>query len=360
MNSPIVELRRENFRRLIEDKPVDLYTIGNDHGMVIKATNYGAKVQQILAPDSNGVFADIALGFDSIESVLAGQPSMGAFIGRYANRIAKSEFSLDGNTYVLGANNGPNCVHGGPRGSRFRVFDAIQLSPGAVEFAYVFQDGEEGFPGTLAVRVIYALNDLNEFSIDWIATAQDKTTIASFTNHTFFNLTGCPTSLNLNYSVTINADQYLPVTRDLIPTGEVAGVFGTPFDFRDPKQIGRDIDNDCDQLSFANGYDHHFVLNSSTQSDRLNFAARVEDPVSGRVLEVWTTEPGLQFVTGNSLSQSIPLDSGKGGILFPFRSAICLEPSRFPDSPNRPQFPSATLRSGESYLGKIIYKLSVA
>jgi aldose 1-epimerase len=357
---PIVELKRESFQTIIDGAPVDLYTISNAHGVVIKTTNYGAKVQQVLAPDRGGNFADVALGFDSIEGVISGQPSMGAFIGRYANRIAKSTFSLDGRICVLGTNNGANSIHGGSKGSRFRVFNASQMSASAVEFTYVFQDGEEGFPGTLSVRVIYALSDANEFSIEWFATAHDKTTVASFTNHTFFNLAGNPAAQNLNYVVTINADRYLPVDEALIPTGEIADVAGTSFDFREAKAIGRDIDRDCVQLAHGKGYDHHFVLNSPDKPLGLTFAARVEDPESGRVLEVWTTEPGLQFVTGNNLSGSIPIDAGKGGNAFLYRSAICLEPSRFPDSPNKANFPDTTLRAGECYTGKIVYKFLVA
>jgi aldose 1-epimerase len=355
----VIEITRAQFLKVIDGKQVDLYSIQNEHGVVIKITNYGAKVEQILLPDRNGEYADIVLGFDSIEKTIAGQPSMGAFIGRYSNRIAGAQFTLGEETYKLVANSGVNSLHGGKRGSRFQVFDARQLSPSAVEFKYVFKDGEENFPGTLPVTVRYSLNDHNEFAIEWEAIALDKPTVASFTNHTYFNLAGNPSSPITDCLVTINADQYLPVDKNLIPTGKLADVTDTPFDFRKPRLLAQDINSDHEQIRRGNGYDHHFALNTHAQSGELSFAARVLHPQSGRTIEVYTTEPGIQLFTGNNLSGNIPLDAGKDGKKFAYRSGICLEPSYFPDSPNHPNFPDTTLQPGESYIGKIIYKFGV-
>lgn len=356
--STVVELKRENFQKVVDGKPVDLYTITNKNGVTIKVTNYGAKVEQILVPDRKGVFADIALGFDSIDAVMAGQPSMGSFVGRYANRIGNAKFTLEGKEYQLAANNGINSLHGGAKGSRFVVFNARQLSPSAVELSYVFKDGEENYPGTLPVTVVYSLNDRNEFTIEWVASAQDKTTVANFTGHTFFNLAGDPTTLNSDYLITVNADKYLPIDSNLIPTGATADVAGTPMDFRKPKAFGKDIGADFDQLKFAGGYDHHYVLNKPA-AGALSLASSAYDPKSGRSLEVWTTEPGVQLFSGNNLAAKAPLDAGKGGRLFAFRGAFCMEPSHFPDAPNKAQFPSTTLKPGEFYTGKIVYRFGV-
>lgn len=354
----VVELKRENFQKVVDGKAVDLYTITNRNGITIRVTNYGAKIEQILVPDRKGIFADIALGFDSIDNVMAGQPSMGAFIGRYANRIGNAKFTLEGKEYRLAANNGINSLHGGDKGSRFVVFNARQLSPGTLELSYVFKDGEENYPGTLPVTVTYSLNDKNEFTIEWVASAQDKATVANFTGHTFFNLAGDPATLNSDYLITVNADRYLPIDTNLIPTGEAADVTGTPMDFRKPKPFGKDIGAAFEQLKLANGYDHHYVLNRPANG-ALSLAASAVDPKSGRSLEVWTTEPGLQLFSGNNLAAKAPLDAGKGGRLFAFRGAFCMEPSHFPDSPNKAQFPSTTLKPGEFYTGKIVYKFGV-
>jgi aldose 1-epimerase len=356
--STVVELKRENFQKVVDGKPVDLYTLTNKNGVTIKVTNYGAKVEQILVPDRKGVFADIALGFDSIDAVMAGQPSMGSFIGRYANRIGNAKFTLEGKEYQLAANNGINSLHGGAKGSRFVVFNARQLSPSALELSYVFKDGEENYPGTLPVTVIYSLSDKNEFTIEWVASAQDKTTVANFTGHTFFNLAGDPTTLNSDYLITVNADRYLPIDANLTPTGEAVPVAGTPMDFRKPKAFSKDIGADFEQLKLAGGYDHHYVLNKPT-TGALSLASSAYDPKSGRSLEVWTTEPGVQLFSGNNLAAKAPLDAGKGGRLFAFRGAFCMEPSHFPDAPNKAQFPSTTLKPGEFYTGKIVYRFGV-
>lgn len=354
----VAELSRDRFRQTVDGKPVDLYRLGNAAGSQVAITNYGAKVQQILVPDRHGVLGDVVLGYDSIDAVIAGQPSMNAFIGRFANRIAGARFTLDGTTFRLAANSGANTLHGGMRGSRSRVFDARQLSPNAVEMRYVFDDGEEGFPGTLPLRVVYTLGDDDSLAIEWQATAEDKATVANFTGHAFFNLAGDARQDVADHVLTVDADRFLPVDSELIPTGELRLVAGTPMDFRTPKRIGQDIAAADEQLMLGNGYDHHYVLNRPAGSTSLAFAARVEEPGGGRVLEVWTTEPGLQVFSGNSLHAEAPRDLGKGGRLFAFRGGLCLEPSHFPDSPNQPAFPSTVLRPGQTCSGRIVYRFS--
>jgi aldose 1-epimerase len=354
----VVALERENFQKTVDGKPVDLFTLRNARGSQASITSYGARIEQILVPDRHGVLGDVVLGYESIDAVIGGQASMGAFIGRYANRIANARFTLDGVTHQLTPNSGVNSVHGGPRGSRFQVFDAQQLSPNAVEMRYVFRDGEENFPGTLPVRVVYTLDDDDALTLEWQATAQDKATVANFTGHAFFNLTGDPRVSVVDHLLTVDADRFLPVNATIIPTGELRPVAGTPMDFRTPKRIGQDIAATDEQLRLGNGYDHHYVLNRPAGSTALAFAARAEEPTSGRVLEVWTTEPGLQVFSGNGLAALAPRDLGKGGRLFAFRGGLCLEPSHFPDSPNQPAFPSTVVRPGETYSGRIVYRFS--
>jgi aldose 1-epimerase len=354
--SPItIELRRENFIGMIDGKPVDLYTIRNKAGVAVRITNYGAKIEQIMVPDRDGVFADVALGYDSLAATQKGQLSMGSFIGRYANRIGHARFTLDGVEYRLVANSGVNSLHGGARGSRFQVFSARQLSDSSVEMVYVFKDGEENYPGTLPVRIVYTVDDQNSLSIEWAATATDKTTVANFTDHTFFNLTGDPGVAVAGHVIFVNADQFLPLGPDLAPTGELKPVDGTPLDFLTPKPFGRDIDADHEQLRLGKGFDQHFVLKKS-RPGALELAASAFDPASGRTLEVWTTEPGIQLFSGNTLAAKDPIDAGKNGRMFTHRGGFCMEPSRFPDSPNKPAFPSTVLKPGEWYTGKIVYK----
>lgn len=353
----VVELNRDAFRGTVDGRPVDLYTIRSKSGLVARITNYGAKIQQLLVPDRDGVYADVVLGFDSLSAAQRGQASMNAFIGRYANRIAGARFPLDGVVHILSANNGPNSLHGGTRGSRFQVFNARQLSERAVEMVYVFKDGEEGFPGTLPVTLVYSFDDNDDFVIEWAATAIDKATVASFTGHAFFNLTGDPTVVNSSHVIRVNADTFLPVDRNLIPTGELKPVAGTPFDFRVPKPFGKDIGLDDEQLKLGNGYDHHFVL-KRTRPGALEFAASAFEPTSGRYMEVWTTEPGMQLTSANNLSATAPADLGKGGKLFVRRGGFCMEPSRFPDGPNQPGFPSTVVKTGEWYTGKIVYRFA--
>lgn len=359
------ELRAVDFQKEVDGKPVDLYTIKNKKGMVVKITNFGARVEQVLVPDRNGKLGDVAQGYETIDQVMAGQGSMGAFIGRYANRIANGTFTLDGSEYKLAINDlstppappRQNTLHGGKKGSRFVVFDAKQLADNAVQMSILFKDGEEGFPGDLPVRVIYSVTDNNELVLSYDAVAANKKTVANFTGHTFWNLSGDLGSVIEDHVLTVPADMVLEFSPALVPNGAQRNVSNTPMDFRQPKALGRDIKADYDLLKAGNGYDNHFVL-SMKQPTELAFNARIMSPKSGRVMEVWSTEPGIQVYSGNFLEGKIPRDLGKGSTVYPFRSAFCLEPSRFPDSPNHAGFPSTELKPGEWYSGKIVYKFS--
>ncbi|HVR60626.1 MAG TPA: aldose epimerase family protein [Polyangia bacterium] len=352
-----VPLKVENFEKEIDGKKVTLYTIKNDKGMVVRITNYGAKMQQILVPDKNGVIGDVLLGYDTIGGVLEGQQSMGAFIGRYANRIGAGKLKIDGVDYQLAINNGPNSLHGGKKGSRFVVFDARQLDPASVEMTYVFKDGEENYPGNVPLRVIYSVTPKNELVIAYDATT-DKKTVVNFTSHGFYNLAGQEKGDILGHVVWINAESFTPIDKNLIPTGEIRPVKGTPMDFLSkPMTVGARIAADDEQLKMGPGYDHNFVLNK--KGSELALAARVYEPTSGRVMEVYTTEPGLQFYSGNFLEGKQPRDVGKGGRVYGFRTGFCMEADHFPDSPNKPNFPNTVLDKGQWYSGKTIYKFSV-
>jgi len=346
-----VELQRENYRKEIDGKQVDLYTIKSRSGMVVKVTNWGAKVQQILVPDSNGILGDVALGYDSIDQLQAGQSSMGAFIGRFANRIGQAKFTLGGREYKLVANNGPNALHGGAKGSRFVVFNAKQIDDATVQMSYVFKDGEENYPGTVPLRVVYSVTDQDEFIVAYDATAVEKATVVNFTTHTFFNLAGHDKGDVLDHVVTINADNFTPIDESLIPTGEIRPVKGTPLGFTKPERLGARIENDDEQLKLGSGYDHNYVLNKS--SNELSFAARVYEPTSGCVIEVWSTEPGLPLCASNAR------DVGAARVLIARGTGFCLEPQYFPDSPNKPHFPSTVLDAGDWYSGRTVYKFSV-
>jgi aldose 1-epimerase len=282
---------------------------------------------------------------------------MGAFIGRYANRIAHGRFTLKGREYRLSSNSGPHSVHGGTKGSRFRVFAAKPLSGASVEMTYTFADGEEGYPGTLPLRVLYRVTDDNALAIDYTAVAVDKATVLNLTSHAFFNLSGDLGRPVLDHVVTIAADRVLEVDDDLIPTGALRDVAGTPMDFRTPATIGSRIDQDDDLLRRARGFDHTYVVDRRAETG-LQRVATVHHPGSGRVMEVWSTEPGLQFFTANALTGEAPRDVGKGGTAYGARSAFCLEPQRFPDSPNHPHFPSTVLGRGERCRGRILYRFA--
>ncbi len=351
-----VKLDPAKFQTEVDGKKVGLYTITNKSGMSVSITNYGGRVEQILAPDRNGKLGDVALGYDSIEKILKAPNYIGVFVGRLANRINKGQFTLDGQKYQITLNNGPHSLHGGVKGSRAVVFDAKQLSPSSVQMSYVFKDGEEGFPGTLPMRVIFSLTDNNEFMLRYEGVAVDKATVAAFTCHAFFNLSGDLGSTILDHQVRINADKYTPVDAALIPTGEELPVAGTPMDFRKFKAIGQDIRKDNEMLKLGKGYDLNFVING-WEPHKIIKQATVVDPKSGRKMEVLSDEPGLQFFSGNFFAGQPPF--GKGEVPIALNSGFAMEPQRFPDTVNQPKWPSVALKPGEWYSGTIIYKFSV-
>jgi aldose 1-epimerase len=351
------KLNTADFDTLIDGKKTSLFILKNKHGLEAAITNYGGKVVSLLIPDRNGNFADVVLGFSSIHDYLTAKgPYFGALIGRYGNRIANGKFTLDGKIYTLPTNNGPNSLHGGKKGFNAVVWDAVQADSHTLMLTYLSADGEEGYPGNLQVKVVYQLTDDNELRIEYTATT-DKNTVINLTHHSFFNLAGeCNATIN-DHILMINADKYTPVDETLIPTGELTAVAGTPFDFREPKPITKDIFTPNKQLEYAKGYDHNFVLTKTLRGgDAISLAARITEPVSGRTMEVWTNEPGLQFYGGNFLNGA---DIGKDKKPYLFRTAFCLETQHFPDSPNHPNFPSTELKPGEKYHSVCVYKFSI-
>ncbi len=317
--------------------------------------NYGAIILSMRVPDRKGQLADIVLGHDTLEGYIPNPPYIGALVGRYANRIANGTFTLDGKTYTLPKNDGPNTLHGGIKRTFDKVVwdgEALKGGKAGVTFTYLSKDGEEGFPGNVKVKVTYTLNDENELVIDYEATS-DKTTPINLSQHSYFNLAGEGTSDILNHEIMLNADRFTPVDNNLIPTGELRAVKGTPLDFTTSTKIGARIDDNYDQLVLGHGYDHNFVINR--QGDGMALAARVYEPTSGRVLEVSTTQPGVQFYTGNFLDGTV---TGKQGHVYKRRYAFCLETQHFPDSPNHPEFPSTILKPGETFQSKTVFKFS--
>jgi aldose 1-epimerase len=344
------------FGKTSDGQEVSLYTLKNQSGMEVKITNYGGTITSIKVKDRQGKFGDVVLGFDSLDGYVskANTAYFGALIGRYANRIANGTFTLDGHQCHIPTNDGPNALHGGLRGFDKRVWE-VKGTPTpnqpALELHYLSPDGEEGFPGNLSVTVRYSLVDKNDLRIDYTATT-DKNTVLNLTNHSYFNLAGPGSGDILNHKLTLAADRFTPINSNLIPTGTLQNVAGTPFDFRTPAIIGSRIQQDNEQLKFAKGYDHNFVLNHSGKE--LALAAKVEEPHSGRVMEVLTTQPGVQFYTGNFLNGSV---HGVGGV-YNFRSALCLETQHFPDSPNHSNFPTTLLRPGNEFHQTTIYRFS--
>jgi aldose 1-epimerase len=335
-----------------------LYTLTNANGLVATITNYGGILTSLRVPDRSGAMADVVLGFSDLAGYVADESFQGAVIGRYANRIGGARFTLDGASYQLAANNGPNSLHGGPQGFHKRLWasEASSDADGAsVTLTRVSADGEEGFPGALNATVRYSLNDRNELVIAYSART-DKPTIINLTQHAYWNLAGEGIGDILGHRLTIAADAYTPVDADLIPTGELAPVEGSPFDFRSETAIGARIDADDAQLRLGRGYDHNWVLSAAPRATPA-FAARLVHPESGRVMEVRTTEPGLQFYSGNFLDGSLV---GKSGSAYGHRSALCLETQHFPDSPNKPAFPSTVLRPGEEWSSTSVYAFSAA
>jgi len=348
-------VKKESFGTLPDGTPVDIYTMTNAKGMEIRATNYGGIVVSLRVPDKKGILDDIALGFDDLKGYLASSPYFGAIIGRYGNRIANGKFTVDGKEYTLAKNNGPNTLHGGLKGFDKVVWNAepFQNHDGVgIILTYTSKDGEEGFPGNLKAKVTYTLTDNNEWIIDYDAST-DKATPINLTQHTYFNLAGEGKGDVLAHILKLNASRFTPVNQTLIPTGEFRPVKGTPMDFTQPTPIGGRINADDEQVRFGRGYDHNFVVDGKGSDPVL--AARVKEPASGRVLEVFTTEPGVQFYSGNFLDGTI---TGKNGHVYKQRYAFCLETQHFPDSPNHPEFPTTILRPGRTYHSRTSYKMS--
>jgi aldose 1-epimerase len=333
-----------------DGQPVELYTLTNSKGMKAQIMTYGATLVGLWVPDRDGKLADVVLGFDDLQGYLKVHPFFGSTVGRVANRIAKGKFTLDGREYKLFVNNGPNTLHGGKKGFDKQNWLAERpMGVRAIRFVYKSPDGEEGYPGTLTASVTYTLTDDNELRLDYQALC-DKATPVNLTNHSYFNLAGQGTGTILNHELTLEADKYTPPDDTLIPTGEIKPVQGTPLDFTKPHAVGERLD----QLKGdPRGYDHNFVLNSGGK--KLSLAARVREPKTGRVMEVLTTEPGVQFYTGNFLDGSV---KGKGGVAYPKHAGLCLETQHFPDSVNHSSFPSTILRPGEEYRSTTIYKFS--
>jgi aldose 1-epimerase len=335
---------------------VEIYTLTNANGMEARITNYGATLVSLKVPDRNGVLTDVVFGFDTVDGYTQtpAPPYFGATIGRYGNRIGGAKFSLDGKTYALDKNDGANSLHGGKHGFDKVIWTAKPSADGqAISFAYVSKDGEGGYPGNLTATVSYTLSPANEIGIHYTA-ATDQDTVVNLTNHSYFNLSGPASGEILDHLLTLNADRFTPVDSGLIPTGELRQVDGTPFDFRQPHAIGERINSDDEQIKLGRGYDHNWVLNRSGKG--LELAARVLDPKSGRVLEVRTTEPAIQFYTGNFLDGTF---KGKGGVAYRHRGALCLETQHYPDSPNHPDFPSTELKPGHTYETATVFRFSV-
>ncbi|MDX1741938.1 MAG: aldose epimerase family protein [Rhodothermales bacterium] len=358
-DTPHASVSTEPFDTLPDGTQIDLYTVTNAHGLQVRAINYGGIILSLHTPDRDGVMADVALGYDGLDDYLAETPYFGSIIGRYGNRIAGAQFSLDGSVYTLARNDGPNHLHGGLVGFDKVVWDGepFESEDGAgIVFKYTSPDGEEGYPGTLEVRVTYTLTDDNELIFDYQATA-DRATQVNLTQHTYFNLAGHGSGTILDHELMINAESFTPVDSTLIPTGRLTPVDGTPLDFRRAAPIGARIDQEHEQLRLGRGYDHNFVLSrGEAESDSLILAARLTERTSGRVMEVFTTEPGIQFYSGNFLDGTL---IGKGGVAYQHRSGLCLETQHYPDSPNQPDFPSTTLRPGERYQTRTVYAFSV-
>lgn len=352
-----MNVESESYGTTPDGQEVTRYTLRNKNGMEVRIITLGGIVQSLTAPDRGGAFADVVLGFDTLEGYLGPHPHFGAIVGRFGNRIAKGRFTLDGKEYQLTINNGPNALHGGPQGFGKQVWSGQPLEePGVagVVLRHVSPDGHESYPGTLTTTVTYKLTDENALEIHYEATT-DAPTVINLTNHSYFNLKGAGNGDILDHEVMMNADRFTPVDEALIPTGELRPVEGTPFNFRVPKPIGRDIAAQDQQIAYGGGYDHNMVLAKSI-AGVLALAARVHEPQSGRVMEVLTTEPGMQFYTGNFLDGS---NKGKGNMAYPRRSGFCMETQHFPDSPNQPEFPSTVLRPGETYASTTIYRFKV-
>jgi aldose 1-epimerase len=346
---------KESFGKTAGGENVDLYTLRNMHGVEAKITNYGGILVSLKVPDRSGKFDDVVLGFNDLDSYLKGHPYFGALIGRYGNRIAKGRFTLNGVEYKLAVNNGENHLHGGIKGFDKVVWTGKETKTNAgpaVILSYLSKDGEEGYPGNLNVRVVYTLTNKDELKIEYSATT-DKDTVTNLTHHSYFNLAGEGNVDILNHQVLINGNRFVPTDAGSIPTGELRNVAGTPFDFRKLTAIGARINQDEEQLKFGNGYDHTWVINGRPGAMRL--AAQAYEPTSGRRMQVWTTEPGVQFYTGNFLDGTL---TGMSGKIYQRRYGFCFETQHYPDSPNQPSFPTTTLKKGATYRSTTIYKFT--
>jgi aldose 1-epimerase len=343
-------VKRSAFQQEVDGKKVDLYVLKNEKGLTVKITNFGACIVQVLDPDKNGKYEDVALGYSSLKGYQDDKMFLGATVGRYANRIAKGAFKLEGKTYKLALNDGPNALHGGLKGFNKVVWDALQEG-NKLTLNYTSKDMEEGYPGKLDVTLVYTLTADNELKIDFSAVT-DKKTVINLTNHSYYNLKGEGSGDILGHSMEIFADNLTPVDETLIPTGKLMRVENTPFDFRKPKLIGRNINDTLnEQIRFGKGFDHNWVLNKA--KDSLGLAARLSETESGRTLEVWTTDPAIQFYTGNFMNGTV---LGKRGKVYNYRNAVAMEPQHYPDSPNHPEFPSVILNPGKKYHHLIVLK----
>jgi aldose 1-epimerase len=344
------------FEKMVNGRQVSLFTLENRNGMRADITNYGGRIVSLLIPDRNGIFDDVVTGYHTIDEFIdSGEPYFGALIGRYGNRIGGAVFTIDGNEYRLAANNGPNHLHGGPGGFHNIVWEAKQTGNTSLELTYLSPHMEEGYPGNLNVMIKYILTDDNELIIEYYAETDQKT-VFNPTSHAFFNLGGEGSNSINNHMLMINADYFTPVDETLIPLGTIEPVEGTPFDFREYTPIGERVDEVHQQLVYGNGYDHNFVLNNGVQPGELSLAASVYHPGSGRMMDIYTTEPGIQFYGGNFLNGT---EIGKRGEPYLFRSSFCLETQHFPDSPNKPDFPSVVLEPGTQFFSKTVHSFTV-
>ncbi len=348
-------IEKNVYGKLQDGTEIYVYTLKNDKGAEAKIINYGATVVSLTAPDRNGKYSDIVLGWENLQGYVNGSTYFGAIVGRYGNRIAKGKFTLDGKTYQLSINDGQNTLHGGKIGFDKRVWKSEEVKSklgSAVKFTYVSPDGEEGFPGTLTLSVTYTLMNNNELKLEYKATT-DKPTILNPTHHSYFNLSGDFKKPILDHILQINADEFTPVDKGLIPTGVFEKVEGTPMDFRKPTAIGARINDNFEQLKIAGGYDHNFVLRN--YNGKVREVADVYEPTTGRHMEVFTDQPGIQFYSGNFLNGT---QIGKDGIAYPHRAGFCLETQHYPDSPNEPKWPSVVLKPGQTFHSTTIYKFS--
>ncbi len=351
--APSVE--KKPFGKLADGTETFVYTLKNSNGISVSVTNYGGRITSIIVPDKNGTPGDIVLGYDSVAGYVADNTFQGSLVGRYANRINKGHIVIDGKEFNLSVNSGMHHLHGGVSGFDRKIWNVKEIvdsSSAAVELTYTSPAGEEGYPGTLKVKALYSLNDSNELKIEYWAET-DTPTIVNLTNHAYYNLSAGRENTILNHTLMINADSITPIDSTLIPTGVLMAVEGTPFDFRKPAKIGLRINNPDQQLVFGLGYDHNYALNNQ---GNLTLAAELTDSISGRVLQIFTTKPGIQFYSGNFLNGTL---TGKNRTIFTYRYALCLEPQYFPDSPNKPQFKSPVIRPGEVYHQVDVYKFTV-